>query len=329
MEVNFHFQDLKPAMSAFEITIPAVRGVQAGREYYVTAVPLRHVLHVFGSCGDPVAESRAKPTVNKQRVRELVRYILENARQYTLPPLIACVDGGVHFERGEHDVGVNVGYLRIPMDARLSIKDGQHWMAAIETLLAANAKFADETISAVLIPDAGLKRCRQMFADLTRYTIRTSASLALLDDQRDEAAQLAKRVMSAVPFFADLTETEKSSISNRSTKLFTLSAIHGAVQTLVAGLELGSLAEKARVAAEFWVEVGRQIVAWQLAKEHKVATADLRREYIHAHALALAAIAARAINCCPPRGVTGRRSSKGFPRSIGLAITPSSGRAAP
>jgi DNA sulfur modification protein DndB len=143
----------------------------------------------------------------------------------------------------------------------------------------------------LFISDVGLKSCRQIFADLTRYSIRTSASLALLDDQRDEAAQLAKSVMAAVPFFAELTETEKSSISNRSTKLFTLSAIHGAVRTLLAGLEIESLEEKTKAAAEFWIEVGHQIPAWQLAKERKVVTADLRREYIHAHALALAAIA--------------------------------------
>ena len=192
----------------------------------------------------PDTESQDRPAVNKQRVRELVRYLLENPTQYTLPPLIACVDGRVQFERSTHDVGANIGYLRIPMDARFSVRDGQHWIAAIEAVLAANAKLANETISAVLIPDAGLKRCRQMFADLTRYSVRTSASLALLDDQRDEAAQLAKSVMSAVPFFAELTETEKSSISNRSTKLFTLSAIHGAVQTLLAGLELESVEEK-------------------------------------------------------------------------------------
>ncbi len=292
MEVYVHFHDPEPVMSEFAMILPAVRGLQAGREYYVSAIPLRHILQVFGARGnDATTDLRARATVNKQRVRELVRYILENPAQYALPPLIACVGARVQFERSTHDVGVNIGYLHVPMDARFSVRDGQYWIAAIETALAANAKLANESISTVLIPDVGLKRCRQVFADLARNSIRTSASLALLDDQRDEAAQLAKCVMSAVPFFAELTETEKSSISNRSTKLFTLSAIHGAVQTLLAGLELGSLEEKTRVAAEFWIEVGRRIPAWQLAKEHKVATADLRREYIHAHALALAAIA--------------------------------------
>jgi DNA sulfur modification protein DndB len=113
----------------------------------------------------------------------------------------------------------------------------------------------------------------------------------VLYDQRSEVAQLAKGVMRAVPLFKELTETEKSSISNRSTKLFTLSAIHGAVQTLLTGLEFDSLEAKTRAAAEFWIEVGKSVAAWQLAKDHKVATAELRRDFIHAHALALAAIA--------------------------------------
>ncbi len=279
-------------MSEFEMILPAVTGIQAGREYYASAISLRHILQVFGASGhDSATEPRARPAVNKQRVRELVRYILENPAQFTLPPLIVCVGDRVQFERSTHDVGVNIGYLRIPMDARFSVKDGQHWIAAIKAVLAANPQLGKETVCVLLVPDVGLNRCRQMFADLTRHSIRTSASRALLDDQRDEAAQLATSVMRAVPFFAELTETEKSSISNRSTKLFTLSAIHGAVQSLLAGLELGAVEERTKLAADFWIEVGQQIPAWQRAKEHKVATADLRREYIHSHALALAAIA--------------------------------------
>jgi DNA sulfur modification protein DndB len=43
--------------------------------------------------------------------------------------------------------------------------------------------------------------------------------------------------------------------------------------------------------AEFWTEVSRRIPAWQLAKDRRVATSELRRDFIHAHALALAAIA--------------------------------------
>src|SRR5262249_6409399 len=44
-------------------------------------------------------------------------------------------------------------------------------------------------------------------------------------------------------------------------------------------------------AAGFWNEVAKHITDWGLAKERKVSAADLRRDYIHAHTLALAALA--------------------------------------
>jgi len=227
---------------------------------------------------------------NKKRVRDLVRHILDNPAQYTLPPLVACIDGRMEFHPGKEQ-GVNVGTVRIGMEVEISVNDGGDSIAAIAAVVAANPKLADDTVSIILIPDAGLKRSGQVFADLARNSIRSSASLTVLYDQRSEAARLAKAVMRAVPFFAELTETKKSSISNRSTKLFTLSAIHSASQTLLAGLGDDDLKEKSKLAAEFWTEVGSRIPAWQLAKQRKVATADLRRDFVHAHALALAAIA--------------------------------------
>lgn len=273
-------------MSAFQIALPAVRGAQGGRECYLSAIPLRHVPQVFAAAAGALAMQAA----GKRRVHELARYVLANPAQYCLPPLVACVDGEVEFQRGG-DAKTSIGTVRIGMDARIAVNDGGRVIAAIAAVVEANPKLREDTISVVLIPDAGLKRSKQVFADLARYSIRESASLKLLYDQRSEAAQLAKAVMRAVPVFAELTETKKSSISNRSTKLFTLSAIHSAVQALVAGLSIEDSEEKVRLGAEFWTEVSNRIPAWQLAKDRKVTTAELRRDYIHAHALALAAIA--------------------------------------
>lgn len=43
--------------------------------------------------------------------------------------------------------------------------------------------------------------------------------------------------------------------------------------------------------AEFWSEVAKQIPDWQAARDRKISAADLRREFVHAHALALAGLA--------------------------------------
>jgi DNA sulfur modification protein DndB len=177
------------------------------------------------------------------------------------------------------------------MNARFVINDGQHRRAAIEAALHDSPDLGDETISVVFFLDVGLKRCQQMFADLNRFSVRTTPSLGLLYDHRDEDAQVAKSVMERVAVFNGLTETERSTISNRSIKLFTLSGIYNATLTLLMGLELETVEARVDRAVEFWTEVSQHIGDWQLARQRKVSAADLRRDYVHAHALALAALA--------------------------------------
>jgi DNA sulfur modification protein DndB len=179
----------------------------------------------------------------------------------------------------------------VSMNARFVINDGQHRRAAIEAALHENPDLGDETLSVVFFLDVGLRRCQQMFADLNRYAVRSTPSLGLLYDHRDEGAMIAKGVVERVPVFNGLTETERSTISNRSIKLFTLSGIHNATQILLAGLGLESLEQKLDQAVEYWIAVSHHIPDWQLARDRKVSAADLRRDYIHAHTLALAALA--------------------------------------
>ena len=281
------------AMPTYEYSFPAIRGVQAGREYYVSMCPLRLIPRIFLFDDDELKpELRAQRILNKARVPEMARYVLSNRKAYTFSSLTASIDGKVNFEPlGEDETERKLGRLRIPMDARFVINDGQHRRAAIEAALRENPELGDETISVVFFVDAGLKRCQQMFADLNRHAIRPTKSLSLLYDHRDDDAQVAKSLIQNVPVFADLTETERSTISNRSLKLFTLSGIYSATRTLLADLQLGSVDKKLGLAADFWCEVAKHMPDWQLAKERKVSTADLRRDYIHAHTLALAALA--------------------------------------
>jgi DNA sulfur modification protein DndB len=141
----------------------------------------------------------------------------------------------VHFESlGADDTERSVGRLRIPMNAKFVINDGQHRRAAIEAALRENPDLGDETIAVVFFLDVDLKRCQQMFADLNRYAVRPTTSLSILYDHADEDAQVTKALLQKVPVFTDLTETQRSTISNRSIKLFTLSGIYHATQSLLA-----------------------------------------------------------------------------------------------
>lgn len=278
-------------MASFEYNFPAIRGIQAGREYYASMCPLRLIPRIF--LFDEIElkpELRAQRVLNRSRVPEMARYMLRNPKGYTFSAITASIDGDVRFEPLDVSGEKNVGRLRIPMKSQFVINDGQHRRAAIERALQENPELGDETISVVFFVDVGLARTQQMFSDLNRYAIRPTTSLSLLYDHRDEDALLAKALIQQVPIFADLTELEKSCISNRSLKLFTLSGIYNATHALLAEMDLGSVDEKLSVATEFWTEVSRHIAEWELAKERKVSTAELRRDFVHAHTLALAGL---------------------------------------
>lgn len=255
--------------------------------------PLRLIPRIFLFDEEELRpELRAQRSLNKQRVPEIARYIVRNPKGYTFSALTASIDAKVKFEPlGSEDAERNIGRLRVPMNARFVINDGQHRRAAIEAALHDNPDLGDETISVVFFLDVGLKRCQQMFADLNRFSVRTTSSLGLLYDHRDEGAAVAKAVMERVSVFSGLTETERSTISNRSIKLFTLSGIHNATQALLMGLELEAAEERVALAVEFWTEVSQHIGDWQLARQRKVSAADLRADFVHAHTLALAALA--------------------------------------
>ena len=280
-------------MPSFGYVFPAIRGIQAGREYYVSMCPLRLIPRIFLFDEDELKpELRAQRILNKGRVPEIASYLLGNPKDYVFSALTASIDGEVHFKPlGPDDTERSVGSLQIPMTAKFVINDGQHRRAGIEAALRESPELGDETIAVVFFLDVGLDRCQQMFADLNRYAIRPTTSLSLLYDHRDSDAQVTKILLQRVPIFVDLTESQRSTISNRSIKLFTLSGIYHATQILLAGLDEQPLESQIEVAATFWNEVAGHISDWDLAKQRKVSAAELRRDYVHAHGLALAALA--------------------------------------
>lgn len=72
-------------MGAFSYTFPAIRGIQAGREYYASMCPLRLLPRMFHFDDEElVPELRAQRSLNKARVPEISRYILENHAQLCL-----------------------------------------------------------------------------------------------------------------------------------------------------------------------------------------------------------------------------------------------------
>jgi len=277
---------------SFEYVFPAIRGVQAGREYYVSMCPLRLIPKIFLFDEEElVPELRAQRILNKARVPEISRYILENREGYVFSAITASVDGGVRFSPlGVEGETSRLGALHVDMSARFIINDGQHRRAAIEQALVSEPDLGDETIAVVFFVDRGLARSQQMFSDLNRHAVRPSRSLGLLYDHRNDLSKIAKLVALKSTAFKDVVEMERSTLSERSRKLFTLSAIYSGCSALLDNAGFNDVEHAAKVCINFWDEVSKHIPEWGYVQSSKMSAGDVRRDFLHSHAIVLQAL---------------------------------------
>ena len=173
---------------------PAVKGCQAGKDFYICMVPLGLMSKIFVTdSSDVPAEYRAQRRLNEARIPEISGYILSNRDSYVFSALAASVDGDMKFIPADNNE--NAGVLEIDMTASFLINDGQHRKAAIDAAIAEDESLKDETISIVLYKDQGLQRSQQMFTDLNKHAVKTSNSLATLYDARDKIAVATKNTI--------------------------------------------------------------------------------------------------------------------------------------
>lgn len=269
----------------FRYNFPAVRGMQAGREYYISMVPLKLLSKLFPEDEENVLpEYRAQRRINESRIPEIKNYILDNSDNYVFSALSASIDGEFEFNAYAKS---DVGELSIDMNAILLINDGQHRKAAIEAALLENSDLGDETISIVFFRDRGLIRSQQMFTDLNKHAVKTSNSLSTLYDSRDEVAMATKEIIDSILFLKLYTDKERDILGKNSSKLFTLNTIYKANQRIVHGNTCHE--EDVAFMKLFWSNVCMNITEWNELMRREITKKDLRENYIITLAVTLQA----------------------------------------
>jgi len=262
----------------------AIRGTQAGREFYVAMCPLKIIpkLFIFNDYDIP-PELRAQRILKESRIPAIKDYILNNPTNYTFSSLTASVDGIMKFTPAA-SLGENgkLGRLYINMDSRLLINDGQHRRKAIEEALKERPDLGHEMISVVFFQDSGLKNSQQMFSDLNKNAVKPTKSLNILYDHRDEFSKFIVSLSKEIDIFDSRTEMEKTSISNRSTKAFTLNAIADASMKLV-GIKKSRkpTSNDKKLIKEFWETVSKNIAEWQLLIKGTITPVEVRKSFVH------------------------------------------------
>lgn len=274
----------------FFYTFPAIKGKQATRDYFIIMCPLALLSKLFIFNDDELPpEHRAQRILNKSRIPLMASYILNNPKDYVFSSLTASIDGEFEFSPLDKSFDKDIGNLKVSMDSRLLINDGQHRRAAIEEALKVSPELGDETISVVLFIDEGLKRSQQIFADLNKHAVNVSKSIGILYDSRDPIAMITKSLLEENKYLKHYTDKENPSLSKFSPKMFTLSSINETNKKLVTKLNINDL-KTATFVKDFWSVLCESMKEWKFVFDKDTNPHLFRTDYISSNGVVLEAL---------------------------------------
>jgi len=282
-----------------KVSFPAMRGTIGQREYYSCMMKMNVVpkMFTFRDWAEFTPEEREQRVLNQKRVPSIAKYITENEDGYLFASITASYKCPVTFKPNGDD---GLGMLEMDFqEAEFVINDGQHRCAAIAHALKENPALGEETISVLLFPYENRDRMQQMFSDLNRFVQKTSKSLDILYDKRDPLSRLTLEVISGVDVFEGMVDRDAISISIRSPKLFTLSAIYDSNKELLRDHDVhgedeegegDSFNEMVALAIRFWRKVATHMPAWRSVRDQHMRAMELRQESLASHSTILRAI---------------------------------------
>jgi DNA sulfur modification protein DndB len=279
-----------------KVSFPTMQGTIGQRTYYSCLMKLNAIpkMFTFRDWAEFTPEDREQRILNKKRIPEIAKYMLDNEDGYLFSAITASYKCPAKFTPVDGGEG-NLGFLEMDFeDANFVINDGQHRCAAIAHATKENPALGEETISVLLFPYENRARVQQMFSDLNRFVVKTSKSLDILFDKRDPLSIVTLEVCELVPAFKGMVDKDAVSLPVRSPKLFSLAALYDANEELLKDLRERDAAhqELVSVATEYWTAMAKVMPDWTKVTNGNLKALELRQENICSHAVVLRALGA-------------------------------------
>lgn len=292
--------ELNKVRSEITYSFPAVRGIQATREFYVAQIPFGILTRLFVFDEEEMipAEHRAQRVLNARRAQDIGNYVVANPEDYILPALTASVSAEMAFEPvvlpGASD---RVGTLHIPMDAVMLINDGQHRRKGIELAMAQRPALKQETIAVTIYYDRGLARSQQMFADINARQVKPSSAISALYDHRNPFNAWVLSILNGLPEIKSRIDFENPSPGAKSHKLWSIVVFKKFVTLLTSCTEKnfaeyseGKLELLRAIIERFFFECKRHIPQWASMIEGNISASEVRDIFVIGHAVWLEAL---------------------------------------
>lgn len=278
------------------VSFPAMEGVIGQKTYYACLMKLNAIpkMFTFRDWVEFTPEEREQRILNKKRIPDIAKYMLDNDDGYLFASITASYKCPVTFRPSPGYE--NLGVLEMEFEeANFVINDGQHRCAAIAQAIKENPALGEESISVLLFEYESRGRVQQMFSDLNKNSVKTSKSLDILYDKRDELANVTLEVCERVPVFQDMVDKDAVSLPIRSRKLFSLAALYDANEELMKNEKHNDQSTRNSIVAlacEYWMAVSKAIPEWTKVKNGDLKAMELRQENICSHAVVLRALGA-------------------------------------
>src|SRR5437870_4718706 len=131
-----------------KVSFPGMRGSMGGRQYYSLLIPLSEIPHLFkfDDWEQCTPELRAQRVLNKARVPDIAKYILDNEDGYLFSSITASYSCPVNFIPSAENP--EFGTLEMELEnVEFIINDGQHRCAAIAAALKENPAVGKEKVT--------------------------------------------------------------------------------------------------------------------------------------------------------------------------------------
>ena len=219
-------------MAGIGLSLPAARGHQGDRDYYIVSVPNAVLNNFFTVNMDPPEEKSQRP-LNPKHAKEIAEYILSNPSEYVLPTVVYAVDNTCEFTPSE--LSPDVGVLTITAGTNMRCLDGQHRRQGLNEAIAEEPDLAKVFTSILIYVEPDVIKRRQMFSDMNATPVRVSTALNISFDSRNPFARVTKKLSEDHPHFAGVFESEAGRVKPSSPRWYALNALFKSLLHLESG----------------------------------------------------------------------------------------------
>ena len=220
------------------IPLPAIRGKQGGRTFYVSNLPnllVRNFLRDVQSAVD-ISERSQRP-LDPKHADDITNYLKSNVNEYVVGALTFAMKTEGEFTPlpNQSSDGYELGTLQFNLVQEFHSLDGQHRRQAIIKAMEEVDSIRDDSTAVIFYVEPDLKRRQQMFSAMNSTPRKVSKSLNIAYNNRDPFARAAKQLAEDHPLLKGKIEKLQPRVKSDSSDFYSLSSIQDAVKRVVTG----------------------------------------------------------------------------------------------